>query len=134
MSWNLVEELGGEERFREMMQVFYDRLFDDVLVGFLFQPHDKQRLVESQMAYLSAHLGDRSGTYDGPTIRAAHAHVPVLPGHFDRRHKLLRDILEEWDVPEHVKDEWLALDLSLRKFVVHLGATRRDELTGKSED
>jgi len=134
MTWNLVEELGGEERFRAMMQDFYDRLFDDVLVGFLFQPHDKERLIESQMAYLSAHLGDRSGTYEGPTIREAHARLPILAGHFDRRHKVLADVLEEWEVPEHVREEWLELDLSLRKFVVSMGATRRDALTGRRDE
>lgn len=107
---------------------FYDRLFDDVLVGFLFQPHDKERLIRSQIAYVSAHLGDRSGTYEGPTIRHAHAHVPVLPGHFDRRHFLLEEVLREHDVPEHVRRAWLELDESLRRFVVHLGATRRDQL------
>lgn len=131
-SWNLVEEVGGAERLEAMLRVFYDRLYDDVLVGFLFQPHDKEKLVRSQYDYVTAHLGDRSGTYCGPTIRKSHARVPVLPGHFDRRHKILADLLVEWDVPEHVQREWLALDRSLRKFVVNLGATARDQaLTGE---
>lgn len=128
MTYDLVDELGGRDRLEAMMREFYDALFDDVLVGFLFQPHDKEQLIASQMDYVYAHLGNRAGTYDGPTIRGAHAKVPILPGHFDRRHKILADLLERWEVPEHVRNDWLRLDQSLRKFVVHLGATERDRL------
>ncbi len=127
-NWNLVDEVGGPARMEALMRDFYDRLFDDVLVGFLFQPHDKEHLIRSQIAYVTAHLGDRSGRYDGPTIREAHNDVPVLPGHFDRRHYILREVLEEHGVPEHVRKAWLDLDQSLRKFVVNLGATRRDQM------
>ena len=42
--------------------------------------------------------------------------------------------VEEWEVPEHVREEWLELDLSLRKFVVSMGATRRDALTGRRDE
>lgn len=133
MSWNLAEEVGGEETLAALIREFYDLLFEDVLVGFLFQPHDKERLITSQIAYLKAHLGDRSGVYDGPTIRRAHEKVPILPGHFDRRHKVLTDLLERWNVPEHVKAEWLTLDQSLRQFVVNLGATRRGSLLEDSD-
>ena len=133
-SWNLVEEVGGEQAMEALMRDFYDRLFDDVIVGFLFQPHDKERLIASQIAYVTAHLGDRSGTYDGPTIRKAHEEVPVLPGQFDRRHFLLREVLFAHDVPEHVREAWLALDESLRRFVVHLGATKRDQLLNSESE
>lgn len=124
--WTFIDELGGIERTVKLLRDFYDRLYDDVIVGFLFQPHDKERLVRSQLAYLSAHLGDRSGTYEGLNMRAAHKHVPVLSGQFDRRHQILTDVIHAWDVPQHVRDEWLALDRSLRPLVVNLGAEERD--------
>ncbi len=132
--WNLVDELGGPDAFDRMMTVFYDRLYDDVLIGFFFQPHDKRHLIESQMRYLSAHLGDRAGDYEGPKIRRAHQNLPILPGHFDRRHKILVDLLEEFAVPLHVRKAWLDLDLVLRDFVINLGATRRDTLLAPDGD
>lgn len=126
-TWNLVEELGGEERFRELLTDFYDRLFDDIIIGFLFAESDKSALVESQMAWSSARLGDRSGSYEGPTIRGSHVDLPITSGMFDRRHQILREVLEEWDVPEHVRDAWLELDQSLRSNVVRWGKDVRSE-------
>ena len=133
MTWNLDEELGVGQ-LEPMIREFYDTLFDDVLVGFLFTPHDKESLVASQMRWLRAHLGDRSGSWDGGSIRALHEHLPILAGHFDRRHYVLRQLLQRWDVPAHVQDEWLRLDESLRPLVINLGAAAADALntnTGK---
>jgi hemoglobin len=133
-AWNLVEEVGGMQRLEALMRDFYDRLYDDIIIGFLFQPHDKERLIRSQIDYVTAHLGDRSGTYDGATIRKAHTDVPVLPGQFDRRHLILREVLEEHDVPGYVRKAWLELDASLRDFVLNLGATRRDRIVSDDNE
>lgn len=116
-----------------MISEFYDELFDDVIVGFLFHPHDKADLIASQLRWLRAHLGDRMGTWDGGSIRKIHAHLPILAGHFDRRHHILVGLLDRWDVPEHVHDEWIALDASLRPLVLNVGAIERDRILSESE-
>ncbi len=113
------------------MRDFYDRIFDDVIIGFLFANSDKEALIDSQFHYVTSVLGDRSGEYGGPTIRAAHKELPILPGQFDRRHMLLKLVLLEYGVPDHVTQAWLELDTSLREFVVNMGATKRDELGAK---
>lgn len=118
----------GPERLEAIVRELYDLLFDDVLVGFLFAPHDKETLIASQQRWLRAHLGDRAGEWHGGSIRALHHHLPILPGHFDRRHFLLKGILERHEVPEHVREEWLSLDLALRPLVLNLGAAERDRI------
>jgi len=133
-TFDLIEEVGGQDRMREMMRTFYDRLFDDAIVGFLFQGHDKAHLVETQIQYLTANLGDRSGTYSGKPIRKAHAHLPILAGHFDRRHHLLELLLAEYDVPDHVRQAWLELDASLRPLVLNVGAAERDRILSPTEE
>jgi truncated hemoglobin YjbI len=121
MSWNLVEEVGGEDALRLLLRDFYDRLFADLLIGYFFAKSDKEQLIESQYHYLTAHLGDRSGTYEGPSIRRAHEDLGILPGHFDRRHKLLEEVLQAHDVPVHVAEAWLKFDTTLRDFVLREG-------------
>lgn len=133
MSFNVIEKV-GEETLRTMLQDFYDRLFDDMIIGFLFEGSDKSALVDSQFDYVTAHLGDRSGTYDGPSIARAHKELPILTGMFDRRHEILRQTLEDHAFPQEIVEEWLTLDQSLRKFVVNLGAQRRDELSRDLKD
>ncbi|MFU8806179.1 MAG: group I truncated hemoglobin [Bradymonadaceae bacterium] len=127
-TWNLAEEIGGEARLIELMTRFYDRLFEDMMIGFFFVGKDKEHLIHSQIEYVSARLGDRGGEYTGPPIRKAHVKMPILVGHFDRRHQLLKEVLEEFGVPEHVRKAWLELDLSLRDLVVRGGAEARDEI------
>ena len=129
--WNLVEECGGEESLLAILRDFYDRIFDDVIIGFLFANSDKEALIKSQFNYVTSVLGDRSGEYAGPTIRDAHKDLPILGGQFDRRHMLLKVVLLEYGVPNHVMDAWLELERSLREFVVNMGAAKRDALGAK---
>ena len=128
-TWNLVEEVGGEARLHEIVGDFYDRLFDDTLIGFLFQGHDKQRLIDRQVEYLRARLGSEDYEYTGEPIRSAHEDLPITVGHFDRRHTLLEEVLADWEMPDFVRDEWLELDAALRDLVVRTGAEARKEQT-----
>ncbi len=124
--WNIIEELGGEDAARTLVRDFYDRLFDDIIIGFLFAKSDKEALVESQLEWIQTNLGDRSGNYAGPSIRNAHAHLPITTGMFDRRHQILAEVLAEHDAPSHVVEAWLALDIKLRDNVVRWGKDVRD--------
>ena len=130
--WNLVEACGGEDALLAILTDFYDAIFDDLLIGFFFAGLDKAALVSSQFSYVTAHLGDRSGTYEGRNIRALHAHLPILSGHFDRRHALLKQVLDKHQPPQHVQEAWLTLDESLRDLVINTGAAARDRIL--SED
>ena len=128
--WDVIEEVGGRAAIEEMMRHFYDRLFDDVIIGFFFADSDKEALVQSQIAYVRANLGGRHGDYQGPPIRKAHADLPILSGHFDRRHQILAETLEAFDVPQHVREAWLDLDTSMREMVLNHGAQKRDDMLG----
>ena len=125
--WTLDEALAATSPLEVIVRDLYDRLFDDLMVGFLFTPHDKAQLVAHQVDYLRAHLGrrDPAHSYQGRSMREAHEHVPILPGHFDRRHELLRQVLAAHRVPEHVTQAWLHLDQSLRPLIVRQGAGAR---------
>ncbi len=127
MSFNLEDELGGREAFKTLITVFYDRLFIDPIVGFIFSPHEKTKLIESQISWLNAKLGDRSGTYEGLNLRVAHQNLAITSGQFNRRHLILKELLEEFETPEHVQEEWLNLDRGLFDMIVKLGEKKRGE-------
>jgi hemoglobin len=114
---SLYEAIGGEPKVREVLQRLYDRLFVDPFVGFLFEGKDKARIVEQQVAFTCRFLGGPQ-TYDGLPLPRAHANLPLLPGHFDRRHRLLTQVLEECQVPLEVSRVWLQIDLALRPSVL----------------
>lgn len=126
MTTTLYDAIGGEERVRAVLQSLYDRLFVDPIVGFLFEGKDKQHIVEEQVAFTCRFLGGPH-RYVGKPLPEAHAALPLLPGHFDRRHFVLEQVLCEQRVPEEVAREWLRIDESLRPSVLAAGQQARDK-------
>lgn len=125
--WDFIEELGGARKTEELMRSFYDRLFEDLMVGFLFASSDKEALIRSQIEYVHANIGGRQGRYEGPSIRKAHKTLPILSGHFDRRHQILKDVLQDFDVSKQVHRAWIALDLAMRPMVLKQGKDVRGQ-------
>jgi hemoglobin len=123
---NLYEAIGGETQVRAVLQTLYDRLFDDPIVGFLFEGKDKQHIVEQQVAFTCGFLGGPQ-KYAGKPLPEAHAALPLRPGHFDRRHRLLEQILAERQVPDEVRRAWLNIDEGLRSSVLAAGQDARDK-------
>jgi hemoglobin len=123
-AYEAYQTMGGETKVRAVLRTLYDRLFADPMVGFLFEGKDKDHIVAQQTAFTCRFLGD-SQPYQGKPLPEAHAALPLLAGHFDRRHKLLEEALEEHRVPAPVKLAWLRIDAALRTSVLCSGEDAR---------
>jgi hemoglobin len=122
----LYDAVGGEARVRAILTRLYAKLFGDAIVGFLFHGKDLAHIVEMQTAFTCRFLGGPQ-RYDGKPLPEAHAELPLLPGHFDRRHHLLAQVLEEEAVPDDVRRVWLRIDENLRSSVLATGEDARDK-------
>jgi hemoglobin len=120
------EQIGGEAAVRAVLQTLYDQLFVDPIVGFLFAGKNKAHLIDLQLLFTCRFLGGPQ-RYTGKPLPEAHAGLPLLPGHFDRRHHLLKQALQKHAVPAEVQQAWLGIDESLRGSVLAAGATARDK-------
>lgn len=113
----VIDELGSREdalaRLRVVIEDFYSRMVDDVMIGFLFAGKDRARLVEKETEFTARLLG-ADVPYTGRAIREAHARSPILGGHFERRLQILRDTLEAHRLPFHVQWEWIEHTIRLR--------------------
>ncbi len=123
---SLYDAIGGEPRVRDVVQALYDRLFVDPMIGFLFEGKDKAHIVEQQVAFTCRFLGGPQ-VYAGKPLPIAHASLPLLPGHFDRRHRLLEQVLEAQKVPADVQRVWLQIDQSLRPSVLASAEEAREK-------
>jgi hemoglobin len=110
---SLYDQIGGD-KLRAVVEDFYERIFGDVMIGFLFFGKDRQRLIDKEWEFTASFLGAPGVTYTGRPIRAAHAASPILGGHFDRRLQILRDAMAAHDVPEPVRTAWIEHTLALR--------------------
>jgi truncated hemoglobin YjbI len=114
---NLYDEAGGEAAIHQILSTFYDAVFNDVMIGFHFVKADKNRLirVETQMTCIA--LGATHIKYEGKPIQKAHAPHPILGGQFERRLQLLRDAMEVHNLPNTVREAWIAHNEKLRPLV-----------------
>jgi truncated hemoglobin YjbI len=119
------EAIGGQAQVRAVLTSLYDALFTDPIVGFLFRGKNKQRIVEQQVALTCAFLGGPE-RYEGVPLPQAHASLPLLAGHFDRRHRLLEQALVSHGVPVEAQVAWLRADEGLRLSVLGAGEGARE--------
>lgn len=104
---SLFERLGGEPVLRAILTDFYARIFADPMIGYLFTGLSPERLVELEFQFTARALG-ADVPYEGRGMRAAHDRHPITRGHFNRRSRLLLDVLVAHGVDPEVRDAWLA--------------------------
>jgi len=102
----LHELAGGEAVLRPLLVDFYDRVFDDVMIGFFFKGKDKARLVEKELELALQFLG-ADVEYSGRPLPEAHAAHPIMGGQFNRRTQILRETMSDHGLSAEVQEAWL---------------------------
>lgn len=121
----LFEKIGAE-KLRAVIEDFYGRVFGDLMIGFLFEGKDRQRLIDKEWE-LTAQLLGADVTYSGRPMRQAHAGSPIFGGHFERRLQLLRQAMAAHDVDPEVAQAWIAHQQALRpQITVDRGSECKD--------
>jgi hemoglobin len=103
----------GEDGLRRVLADFYDRVFADPMIGYLFAASNKHRLIQKELELTARMLGGAQ-RYGGRPMREAHAGHRILGGHYARRQKILADVLEAHGVDPEVRAAWLAHNDALR--------------------
>lgn len=114
---SLFTELGGEPALRRIIDVFVDRLFADLMVGFLFQRANRERIKEKEFEFAARFLG-APVEYSGRPLEDAHRRHRIFDGQFHRRLTILKNTLNDLGAPERVRDALLAHTISLQDRVV----------------
>ncbi len=117
MAQTLFAQMGGEHKLRAVIDLFVDRMFDDILIGFFFRKTAKPKLKELEYEHAAAFLG-ANVPYTGRPLRRAHVGHQINGGQFARRRQILRDTLADLQVPAEVAAAWLAHQESLRADIV----------------
>lgn len=111
------EIVGGEPALRRILEDFYDRIFNDLMIGYLFKGRDKARLVTLELQ-LTARVMGADVVYEGRPMRAAHQALSINRGQFQRRNQLLRETLRDHAVPDDVQRAWIAHATALEKAIL----------------
>ena len=119
------DRIGGETALRAIIDEFTATVFDDVMIGFLFDGKPKARIVEMEYRH-AAHFLGADVVYNGRSMREAHKASPIMGGHFMRRRKILENTLLSHKVQPDIRERWLNYVDSLRVDVLGPGQDVND--------
>ncbi|MEI9950414.1 MAG: group 1 truncated hemoglobin [Pseudomonadota bacterium] len=109
----LFERLGGESALCAIIARFVDRMFDDLMIGYLFRAADRERVKAKEYEFAARHLGAEVA-YTGRPIDEAHRAHRITGGQFMRRLQILKETLAAFQAPPEVSEHWLTHTLSLQ--------------------
>lgn len=116
---DLFSTIGKEPGLEKILNQFYKKMSQDVLIGFFFTGKDIQAIAQMQKAFLMRAWGVTS-SYPGRSPADAHTKLPpILKGHFDRRLVMLAETLSEFQVPEQQIQIWVQFEEKFRQAVQH---------------
>jgi truncated hemoglobin YjbI len=110
---SLFQALGAEAKLRSIIERFVDRIFDDVMIGYLFHAADRQRVKDKEFEFAARHLG-APVAYTGRPLAEAHRAHRITGGQFMRRLQILKETLAEQQVPADIREHWLNHTLALK--------------------
>ena len=108
-----LETLGGLKGLREILSDFYQRVFNDPMIGYLFVNQDKKRLIERELEWTARLFGASDVIYQGRPLKKAHRAHPIRRGHFHRRNQLLKQTLIDRSIDQEIQERWMAHSESL---------------------
>ncbi len=114
----LFESAGHEDGLRNILLDFYARMARDVMIGFFFEGKNLADIVDKQIGFLLRAAGLRE-SYSGKAPAAAHLELPkILPGHFDRRLRILEETLSAHGLTPDAIATWVAFESAFRDGIV----------------
>lgn len=114
----LFEAAGGEPGLEAILQDFYQRMASDPLIGFFFDGKDIRSIARRQKEFLMRALAVIP-SYSGKAPADAHAELPpILPGHFDRRLRLLEETLRSRGLSAEDIRTWIGFENAFRDAIV----------------
>jgi truncated hemoglobin YjbI len=115
---NLFKRIGSEQQLKIILDDFYIRMSQDILIGFYFHKKNIQKIVTQQQQFLMRAMGVID-SYQGKSPAHAHLHLPpILNGHFDRRLKLLEETLRDHGIDEENIQLWIKFENIFRNKIV----------------
>ena len=113
----LFDRLGGRPTLDRAHRIFYDKLFADPWLKQFFAGID-QKIIESQQSDFFSRLTGGPSVFSGRMPIDAHQHMFITEELFDHRHALLRASLEEAQIPDKERTQWLNIDLAFKKVLI----------------
>ena len=96
----------GDERLQQLIDAFYDRVFESEVIGHLFKNTPKNVIKDKQFSFLTQFLGGPPRyiqKYGNPKMRMRHLPHPIGPKERDEWLQLMQESIQTLDLEEDYK-------------------------------
>ena len=114
---SLFQKLGGRVTLERVHKVFYDKLYDHLWFKSFFGHIDQRHIENQQTDFMTSNMGG-GPIYFGKLPKNAHKHIYITDEMFGLRQALLKESLDECDVPKELAESWLKIDNAFRASLV----------------
>jgi len=115
----IYETIGGEVRLGQILDRFYEQMATDTMIGFFFYEKDLKLIASKQKEFLMRAMG-ATPSYTGRSPAQAHeALPPIRRGMFDRRLRILEEVLKAEGLAEKDIRTWVSFEEAFREAVEH---------------
>ncbi|TKB33531.1 MAG: group 1 truncated hemoglobin [Nitrospira sp.] len=114
---SLYQAVGGKPTLEKVHKIFYDKIYTHPWIKQYFED-TPQHIIESQQTdFMTTSMGGPEH-YFGKFPNPAHKHMNITEELFDLRQAMLKNSLEEANVPRELAIKWLKIDGAFRKGLV----------------
>jgi len=117
MKQSLFDAIGGLPTLEKVHKIFYDKIYAHDWLKAFFVGHNQKAIENRQSAFMAIKMGG-DVTYMGKEPKMAHRHMYLTQELIDLRSSLLRESLEEAEVPEPLIKRWLKIDNAFGQQIV----------------
>lgn len=107
----------GDHLGERVHKRFYDKLFAHPIFSAFFVGKEQQYQESQQTDFMAAEFGGPR-EYRGRLPDGAHQHLFITEEHFELRHNILAETLDECGVEPELRDRWLTIDGSFKHLIV----------------
>lgn len=107
----------GKDFIENAIELFYQRVFTDSMIGYFFAQSDQSVLTKHQIDFVTAMLGGPK-KYIGSNIKSIHQPLKIRPAHFSRRQMILKEVLDELGLKHELSARWITMEEKLRASIV----------------
>jgi truncated hemoglobin YjbI len=107
----------GDEKLRKIVDVFVEKLYSNIIIGYLFRNIDKENLKQREFELIANVLGANL-KYKGRNLRIIHQKHYIREGQFNIRQKLLKETLEEFNVEKEIVEGLIQHNEKLKKLII----------------
>lgn len=104
MAQTIYERAGGFAKVRKIVSDFYDKVLDSPRLQRHFEGIDMRVLIDHQTKFIASVMGGPA-TFTDDVLERVHKHLGITRAEFVEMTELLRETLEDFDLPEADVDE-----------------------------